>query len=149
MNNSDLETSNQLAQLLKILMEISQSRNYAYGLSVEIVKESEVKTALQKYELQHLKFYNELQLHSRSFLKRPEQKLLSPKNEIVDQGTASVISVCERGEIAALEVYFKILKKSNHFLPSAIKEIIEHQYESMLATKDHLLDLSKAYKNLL
>jgi len=147
MSNDDIIST------LNELIETCKDGQEGFKQAAEGIERSDLKSLFFEFSQQRAHFAGELQSVVQSLGGDPETSgstagamhrgWINLKSAITGKDEKAILNECERGEDSAKNAYKDALEEP---LPTAISEIVQNQYNSILQAHDRVKALRDAYK---
>ena len=149
------ETENDnLIATLNGLIETCRDGQEGFTQSAEGVEDSNLQTLFREYAFRRSQYVTELQSLVQTLGGDPEDSgsisgamhrgWINIKSVVTGRDEAAILNECERGEDVAKESYKQAMEME---LPGYIREVVENQYQGVLAAHDNIKALRNAANN--
>lgn len=149
------ETENDaLISTLNGLIETCKDGQEGFTQAAEGVEDSNLQTLFREYAFRRSQYVGELQSLVQTLGGDPEDSgsisgamhrgWINIKSAVTGRDEAAVLNECERGEDVAKDAYKQALEMD---LPGYIREVVENQYQGVLAAHDNIKALRNAANN--
>ena len=135
--------------LLNELIETLKDGQKGYAEAMTDVEDADLKDTFKQFAVQRSGYINEIEdqmfkldLHpdeSASITSKVHRTFINLKSLVTGKDRKSILNECERGEDYAVKAYQTALKAEN--LPSALKGVVEKQYQGVQAAHDKIKGL--------
>jgi uncharacterized protein (TIGR02284 family) len=140
--------------LLNELVETLKDGQKGYAEAMTDVEDADLKDTFKQFALQRSGYINEIEdqmfkldLHpdeETSVTSKVHRAFINLKGLVTGKDRAAILNECERGEDYAVKAYQTALKAEG--LPSALKGVIEKQYQGVQAAHDTIKGLRDSAK---
>ena len=144
------EGSEEMVTTLNGLIETCRNGQEGFTQAAEGVEDANLQTLFREYAFRRSQYIGELQSLVQTLGGEPEDSgsvggavhrgWLNIKAAVMGRDAEAVLDECERGEDVAKDAYQDALKMD---LPDYIREVVENQYQGVLASHDNI----KALRN--
>ena len=140
--------------LLNELVETLKDGQKGYAEAMTDVEDADLKDTFKQFALQRSGYINEIEdqmfkldLHpdeETSVTSKVHRAFINLKGLVTGKDRTAILNECERGEDYAVKAYQTALKAEG--LPSALKAVIEKQYQGVQAAHDTIKGLRDSSK---
>lgn len=145
------DSNEELVSTLNGLIETCRNGQEGFTQAADGVDDGNLQTLFREYAFRRSQYVGELQSLVQTLGGDPEDSgsiggaihrgWLNIKSAVMGRDSEAVLDECERGEDVAKESYKEALEMN---LPDYIREVVENQYQGVLAAHDNIKALRNA-----